>query len=262
MLLQYEQTKLKRIYIKNKTMEYFDDDYKFAVEHEKKQKQTDSLNILYVAMTRAKRNLIIFKKSSNSSFDIIPPTKTGTWTNSKQNKQTNTNTKHIAFEHINYGKQNISKKSKPSVSSIDSINFGVATHYCLEMMSAFDTTSLHSAVQLTKSNFSHVMDDDKFESIYFLCDSLVKNKQFQEQIKNKVLYKEQTIVYNQEIKIIDLVATNDDSTAIFDYKTGKKKPEDMTQIRLYKQAMTDITKKNISAFVLYLHTSGVDIVEV
>ncbi len=262
LLLQYEQMKLRRIYIKDKIMEHFDSDYKAALEYEKAQKQTDRLNLLYVALTRAKKNLILFKKPAGSSFDIVPPAKIGKLYKAISPQPKHTQTDKISFENINYGRQAVSKKSRPSISSMELINFGLATHYCLEMMSRFDTHSLQTAMKLVRASYSHTIDESALENIYKICHNLISHKPFIDKIKGYKLSKEQVIAYDQEIKIIDLVATSDDDIVIFDYKTGKANPKDSSQVSNYKQAMTDITGKTVSGFLLYLSIDGVDMTEV
>ncbi len=262
LLLQYEQMKLRRIYIKDKPMEYFDDDYKMALEYEKAQKQTDRLNVLYVALTRAKKNLIIFKKPAGSSFDIVPPAKIGRFHKAISPQPKQGHRDKLSFESINYGRQAVSKKSRPSVSSMELINFGLATHYCLEMMSCFDTYSLQTAMKLVRANYSHTIDEQALENIYKICHNLISHKPFIDKIKGYKLSKEQVIAYDQEIKVIDLVATSDDDIVIFDYKTGNQNPKDSSQVSNYKQAMTDITGKTVSGFLLYLSIDGVDMIEV
>ncbi len=263
LLLQYENTKLKRVYIKDPLLNYFDQDYKEATEQEKNLKTIDELNVLYVALTRAKHNLVVFQKLQNSSINIKQNTKIGELyvcdTSNKQEKIE----KNISYKNIDYGRQNMSKKpTDTAASSLYLLNFGIATHYCLEMMNKFDKSSLDKAIKLTMSIHNHGLSENDFDNMHRMCHLLILNQEFQDKIKGKILSKEQAILYNREVSVIDLLATEDNHITIFDYKTGKPQTKDKTQISNYKKAMKDITNKNISAYILYLSTSGVDILEV
>jgi exodeoxyribonuclease V beta subunit len=61
-LFDYENINLENIYYKVSGYENFDENYKKALEKEKNLNLDDEKNVLYVALTRAKNNLIVFKK--------------------------------------------------------------------------------------------------------------------------------------------------------------------------------------------------------
>ena len=71
LLFEYEDVVLKNIYYKIPNFEHYNEEYKNALLKEKALSRDDELNILYVAITRAKNNLIIFKKDETSVFDLL-----------------------------------------------------------------------------------------------------------------------------------------------------------------------------------------------
>ena len=62
---------LWNIFYKIKGYENYNKDYEKALAKEKALSLEDEINILYVALTRAKNNMIVFKKAKSSVFDIL-----------------------------------------------------------------------------------------------------------------------------------------------------------------------------------------------
>lgn len=62
LLFSYDEVNLDRIFFKKKERSNFDTYYKNAIIHEEELSLDDELNILYVAITRAKYNLLVLKK--------------------------------------------------------------------------------------------------------------------------------------------------------------------------------------------------------
>jgi len=76
LLFEYETIDLKNIYYKTPSLENFDEEYHHALQKEKALSLEDEINILYVALTRAKSNLLVIKKVKNSVFDCLAMTPT------------------------------------------------------------------------------------------------------------------------------------------------------------------------------------------
>ncbi|XPV54734.1 MAG: 3'-5' exonuclease [Halarcobacter ebronensis] len=63
LLFEYDDVNLKNIYYKIGGLDNYSIEYKEALKKEKSLEFEDELNILYVAMTRAKKNMIIFQEA-------------------------------------------------------------------------------------------------------------------------------------------------------------------------------------------------------
>ncbi|OPX26953.1 MAG: hypothetical protein B1H07_03165 [Campylobacteraceae bacterium 4484_166] len=262
-LLEYDDIDLKQIFYKTKNKEFFDENYRIALEKEKKLQYIDNLNTTYVALTRAKNNLLVFKKPNSSKLHIIKPKKIGKFTVVRKDKEVVIKEDKIEFKDINYGRQKQkSVQNDKKVGSIRSSFFGIATHYCLEMMEKFDKASLDISIKLTIANYTNMLLKEDFDKIYQVCQNLINDKRFQDMIKGYRLLKEQPIIYDKETKVIDLVATKDEKVLIFDYKTTRYQDEThKTQIDLYQKALKDIYQKDIYGYILYLDAKKTTIVK-
>ncbi|AYJ79407.1 recombinase RecB [Aliarcobacter cryaerophilus ATCC 43158] len=267
LLFDYENINLNNIYYKVSGYENFDLEYKKALEKEKNLNLDDEKNVLYVALTRAKNNLIVFKKEKSSVFDIldITPFKFGNLILSEV-VQTKSINKKVTYEPLNLGKQDI-KSSKDNngvnVDILKSKYFGLATHYTLEMMSNFDEKALNHGLNLSKTKYFNYLDEFDFVSIKKIIQNLIKNDKFQNLIKDAQIVQEQALVYNEEIKVIDLLLYKDDRFIIVDYKTTTEfLSSHKTQIEYYKKAVCEIfNTKSVEGYLVYLKEHSVEFLE-
>lgn len=265
LLFSYGTVHLDRIYYKSKMREELDREYKTAIEKEKKLALDDELNILYVALTRAKNNLIIFKKEKQSVFELFSTPlvykELGELFISHDTKKTSY-MDTVSYLPLNLGTQEIQKKDK--IDNIDNLKaryFGIATHYCLEMMGKFDKSSLDFSIDLTFSKYSSLLQKNDFDDIYNRIKLLIYNNHFQTIIGENQYFKEQEIIYNNELKIIDLLIENEDEYIILDYKTTHLKQDShLEQVQNYHNAIKKITSKSVQSYVVYLKKDRVEFV--
>lgn len=268
LLFEYENINLKNIYYKTPNLENFDENYKNAQEKEKRLSTEDEINILYVALTRAKHNLIIFKKDKSSVFDILnlKPEIIGQLHLQKGSVKEVATPKQVSYTPLQLGRQEqkISKSKQDNNYSLHSKYFGLATHYCLEMMKEFDEKSLEYALSLSKSKYNNYLSSQDFEDIFKRIVILIQNQDFQFIIKEASLVKEQALMYKNEIKIIDLLAYKENRCYIFDYKTTQDElDEHLFQVRHYKKAIKDILPhQEVFGYILYLKSESLFIKEV
>ena len=267
LLFDYENNNLNNIYYKVSGYENFDLEYKKALEKEKNLNLDDEKNVLYVALTRAKNNLIVFKKEKSSVFDIldITPFKFGNLILSEV-VQTKSINKKITYEPLNLGKQDIKSSKDNNGVNLDILKskyFGLATHYTLEMMSNFDEKALNHGLNLSKTKYFNYLDEFDFVSIKKIIQNLIKNDKFQNLIKDAQIVQEQALVYNEEIKVIDLLLYKDDRFIIVDYKTTTEfLSSHKTQIEYYKKAVCEIfNTKSVDGYLVYLKEHSVEFLE-
>ena len=103
LLFEYDSVELKNIFYKIKGYENYNKDYEKAISKEKALSLEDEINILYVALTRAKNNMIVFKKAKSSVFDILnmKPTQIGNIIESQ-----NISKDYENIDKINYYRKN------------------------------------------------------------------------------------------------------------------------------------------------------------
>ncbi|WP_419671745.1 RecB-like helicase [Aliarcobacter butzleri] len=259
LLFDYENLELKNIFYKIKGYENFNEDYKKAIDKEKKLSLEDEINILYVAMTRAKNNMIIFKKEKSSVFDILNMNvcKIGKMINSSNLVKDIEEKSIISYTPLNLGTQEkqITKEKELKENHLHSRYFGLATHYCLEMLNNFSFNDLKYTLNLARTRFSNYLSDKDFTDIENRLAHLINNDFFKFLITNSVLTSEQSLIYKEELKIIDLLIYKDDTYYILDYKTTKEEldEEHKNQVLYYKEAIKEIFKtSNVKSYLVYL----------
>jgi exodeoxyribonuclease V beta subunit len=266
LLFYYDNVELKRIFFKDTNRVNFDSFYSDAVKTEQIQKKDDILNILYVAMTRAKYNMCIFKKDKDSVFDVldypISSYKKGNFyidiTNIYEEKIDT-----VQYFPLSFGEQIIENKTiLEEDSNLKARYFGIATHFCLEMMKSFDKKSLDFVFSLTKSKYNAWLDNNEFTDLYNRILMMIEDNMFQSIINKAEIYKEQELTYNGELKIIDLLVEHEDKFIVIDYKTTHQKSDThFNQVNFYKKAISEITKKEVDGYLLYLQKDKIEIVK-
>ncbi|MFY4787481.1 RecB-like helicase [Aliarcobacter butzleri] len=259
LLFDYENLELKNIFYKIKGYENFNKEYEKAIDKEKKLSLEDEINILYVAMTRAKNNMIILKKEKSSVFDILNMNvcKIGKIINSSNLVKNIEEKSIISYTPLNLGTQEkqITKEKELKENHLHSRYFGLATHYCLEMLNNFSFNDLKYTLNLARTRFSNYLSDKDFTDIENRLAHLINNDFFKFLITNSVLTSEQSLIYKEELKIIDLLIYKDDTYYILDYKTTKEEldEEHKNQVLYYKEAIKEIFKtSNVKSYLVYL----------
>lgn len=260
LLFEYDSVNLKNIFYKIKGYENYNDNYSRAISKEKALSLQDEINILYVALTRAKNNMLVFKKKKSSVFDILSmsPQKLGQLELSSNISKNFDSFEKVEYSPIDLGiQEQLIKKEKDSNSEILYARyFGIATHFCLEMMNEFTYENLDYCLDITISRYSNYLKEEDFEKIRLRITNLIDNKQFQEFLENSKFVSEQSLIFQGEVKIIDLLLQKDDKYYIFDYKTTKSESlqEHKNQVRHYKKAISDIFKTDkVYSYLIYLN---------
>ena len=265
LLFEYDDINLKKIFYKRSKRENLDSFYEEALDKEKSLVIADELNILYVALTRAKNNMIVLKKDKNSVFELLGdfPLKTiGTLYLAPKKKKQSETIDSVFYTPLNLGYQEKSKNNADNnADNLKARYFGIATHYCLEMMKKFDLVSLDKSILIVKNKFGNLLDEIEFSDIYKRVEYLLSNEEFQHIVENCSFTKEQALMFNNEHKIIDLLVKNEKGYVVVDYKTtNEKSSSHLKQVHNYVQAIKDITgEKNVKGYLVYLHKNDVEL---
>ncbi|MDC0933808.1 RecB-like helicase, partial [Arcobacteraceae bacterium] len=268
LLFEYDDINLNKIFYKRSKRENLDRFYEEAVLKEKSLVIGDELNILYVALTRAKNNMIVLKKDKGSVFELLGdfPLKTiGTLHITPKKKKQSEIIKSVSYTPLNLGYQEKSKNSSDNnADNLKARYFGIATHYCLEMMKTFDVESLEKAILIVKNKFANSLDEIELDDVFQRVEHLINNVEFQSIVKDSNFTKEQALMFNDEHKIIDLLIQNEDGYIVVDYKTtNEKSSSHLKQVQNYVQAIKDITKENnVKGYLVYLHRNDVELLSI
>lgn len=268
LLFEYDSVNLNNIFYKIKGYENYNEEYANALIKEKKLSLEDEINILYVALTRAKNNMIIFKKIKSSVFDILNMgiSKQGTIIQSINASKNYERSEKVLYTALDLGTQEkqISKEKDTDKNRLHSKYFGIATHFCLEMMDEFNLSSLDDCINIVKTRFSNFLNENDFNDIKNRITLLIQNETFSSLLENSQFISEQSLVFNGEIKILDLLLYKENKYYIFDYKTTKDKSnEHIKQVSHYKKAISEIFKtQEVYSYIVYLKQKEVLIDEV
>ncbi|MEA2050337.1 MAG: RecB-like helicase [Campylobacterota bacterium] len=270
LLFEYNDIELNKIYYKKQKRENLDKYYEYALDKEKKLVVGDELNIIYVALTRAKYNMIVFKKEKNSVFDLLNDFDCKTighlYLNPK--KDTIKNKKEaLSYLPLNLGYQDKNKNNEQKESNLKAQYFGIATHYCLEIMKDFGLKSLNTSLLITKKKYGNILNSFEFDEIFNRIKNLISNDVFKELIEDANYTKEQSLIFDGEHKIIDLLLEKNGAYIVLDYKTTNEKSHTHnTQVQEYIKAIKDIipSQKNKQLFgiIAYLQKDKIELVEV
>ena len=266
-LFSYKNMQIDKVFYKIAGLESFDKEYEKALEKEKSLSLDDEKNVLYVALTRAKSNLIVFKKTKSSVFDILnlKSYKDGILEKSSE-KKVDKSVDKIEYSALFLGKQE--QKIKVDLNLGDDYlkakYLGLATHYTLEMMNDFTKDDLDYSLQLSKSRYLSYLSIEDFKIIEKRVELLIQNSQFLNLVNNSLKVHEQSLMYKNELKIVDLLLYKDGFYTIIDYKTTSDiLSSHKIQVNYYKKAISDIFKtENVKAYLVYLKESGIDLIEV
>jgi len=268
LLFDYEDINLNKIFYKRAKRENLDIYYEEALNKEKSLVIADELNILYVSLTRAKNNLIIFKKAKGSVFEYLGEFDLQTigslYISPKKAKKIDT-IEEVIYTPLNLGYQEKEKKVKDSLDTLKARYFGIAAHYCLEMMNKFNDKSLKNALFMTQNKYNNQITQDEFEDLNVRIENLIDDESFKNLIPQNSSYtKEQALIFNGEHKIIDLLVKLDDGYKVIDYKTTNEKSHThYTQVQKYVDAIKDITLSvNVEGYVVYLFKNNVEVIKV
>ena len=264
-IYEYDGIYLQNIYLRMKNRAGLDEGYAKAIDKEKGLSKEDELNALYVAFTRAKESLFIIHKHKDSKFDELELSEGTRGVLALQAKPSVIKEKKpdMEYKEIYYGTQSdLLAQAKEEREDHKAIQFGLALHYTLEMMSSFDESSITSALYTSKNSFGAVLSTQEFDSIEKRIARLVGDKMFLDLVQGKV-HKEKAISYQHELRYIDLLIQKDDTWTIIDYKSAMTHTQShLKQVAFYKQAIRDITAQKVNAYICYLLEDEISLVKV
>jgi exodeoxyribonuclease V beta subunit len=265
LLFSYEEINLNKIFYKDKIRQEFDKEYQDALTKEKKLIRDDELNVLYVALTRAEHNMIVFKKEKQSVYDILDYSieryKNGEIFINKGNNHKDDTKEKVFYQPLSLGYQDVKEKEKSQNSDdLKARYFGIATHYALEMMKLFDEDSLLFGINCAKNKYFNILNGEDFIDMENRIKHLIQNSDFINLIKDGNYTKEQPLIYEDELKVIDLLIEKEDKYIVIDYKTTQEKQDGhKIQVRNYIKYIKEITNCSVSGYLVYLQKDEISI---
>ena len=266
-IYEYDNIRLKNVYLRIKGRDGLDENYADALSKEKQLVLEDSLNALYVAFTRARENLFIIRKPKDSVFDILE-LENGTFgelicqTEKDLSKQDNFKT--LQYKSFYYGSQtDLLALEETQDENLTSINFGLAMHYMLEMLADFSHNSISNAKDMMINKYGYSLEYQEIQEIEKRVTALLANNNFLTLIDGKY-YKEKAIKYKDNLRYIDLLIKHSSGIwNVIDYKSSSNHSKHhLTQVRYYVKAIEEITKEKVQGYICYLLENEIKLVKV
>ena len=264
LIYDYDEITLQNLYVRTKKRECVDPAYAKAKQHAQELSREDLLNLMYVACTRAEHGLIICQKPKDSAFAPLglQEMQRGQLQRS-QKERTKTPQPPLDYRPVALGLQEKPPKNDAEeAEDIHAINYGNALHYMLEILDGFSPDDLENAWWAMKNRYEHLLREGDSMSIRARVEKLLDDETFMH-LTEGICYKEQPLVYNNELKQVDLLVEKKDRYVVIDYKSSPViRSEHKTQVRHYKRAIAQITQSTVSAYLCYIHEEGIELVEV
>lgn len=265
-IYEYDGIELSGVYLRTKNRDVLDRVYENALAKEELLVREDNLNALYVASTRARDHLIIVKKSEKSFFDIVDlePSSFGSLQVQEVEQKPVQEFESLEFTDFYYGTQSdILALESEKEGDLKAINFGIAMHYMLEMMAAFDRESIESAKSMLLNKFGFTLEEQEVKDICNRVKMFVDSTELQK-LTEGVCYREKALRYKNNLRYVDLLTENaDGSFHVIDYKSSQAfSAYHVKQVRYYVKAIKEITQKEVRGFICYLLADKVKVVAV
>ncbi|MEA1879500.1 MAG: RecB-like helicase [Campylobacterota bacterium] len=256
---------IDKILYRTKGRENFDSTYAHIMASRKISEAKDSMNVLYVALTRAVEGMIVIRKPKDSIFDALgmEEVSIGTLKQRRGRLPSQQSDERCKITLINYGTQETPEQEEEEEKDYEAILFGTALHYALEMLGSFDKVGLNMAMTSLQNKYGQQLSTDNTDEIRKRITMLIENEKFQALLLHARVRKEQSLSYNGELKQIDLLLKYEDYNLVIDYKSSKKYAlKHQSQVGYYKKAIANITGKRTEGMVVYLLNEGIEVKEI
>lgn len=278
-IYEYDGIELKNIYLRTKGREELDSEYANALLKEKELTREDTLNALYVAFTRARKNLFVIQKSKGSVFEILELEckKSGILEceNYKTDSMSKQEFKPLEYKALNYGTQtDILTVEEDEQEDLKAVNFGLAMHYMLEMLGEFKVQNISHAKNMMLNKYGYILEDNEIEDITSRVEMLLDSGEFMTLTKGRC-YREKAVRYKNNLRYIDLLVKKDNSGSanlfeeaegswnVIDYKSSLTYTDKhLEQVRYYVKAIEEITSEKVEGYICYLLEEGIKIVKI
>ncbi|MDR1614745.1 MAG: RecB-like helicase [Campylobacteraceae bacterium] len=261
LMFDYDGIELKRLFITMNGRDLVDEAYRAAKERSRILDEEDELNRFYVAFTRAKNGLFIVRKNEKSLFERLNLCDMQKGKIEPQNEEQKSKSASVSYKGRSFGKQNVKVEKEHIDESFENIYFGLALHFSLEMMSAFNENELENSLISAKNHYGKLLEDKAFISIKRRISNLINSEDFKKALNNGVLYKEQPYMFEGKQRQIDVLIEKESEIVIIDYKTSSAaKESNIKQVLEYKRAVEFIKQKRVKPYLYYLHEKEVEII--
>ncbi|NPA84084.1 MAG: RecB-like helicase [Epsilonproteobacteria bacterium] len=245
-IFEYDGLELKDIWIKIPQLEEANPHFASILERERQLVKEDLRNLEYVAYTRARDSLFIFKNPSNSSLLALEAAglQSQTWGTLEVTPAPSTpatNPSPFQGDLRYFGRQEYKEIPEYNPNDYEAIYLGLAVHALFEMEGS----------EYARNRYGLYCDFERAKALYNAGNGA---KEYQRLLKEGRIRREVPFVYRGQYGIIDLLIEGEEELVIIDYKsvTPKDQRPYIDQVAFYKDAMGAIHKKGVRGYIFYL----------
>lgn len=264
---QYDEDLKGRIFMRNSQREQLDPSYARLVEIERKEKEEEIKNLLYVALTRVCDSLVIMpivKNRGKSEFEHIGllqegqnqfPKPRGSIQITQRFEETLVPERQVLQK--NFGNQEgFIQKEKEVLKDYRSAKYGEIFHKALELKIGYEIPS-QNLFYFLKQHYGKWLNDNQLQEISS------KTSQIKSVLESNFgvceIQSEVSFIQNFKLYRIDclLLCQNSnqelDKVIVLDYKTGEPRTGDFEQVQSYLAFVkTQYPQLEVQAYLLYL----------
>ncbi|MGP1581057.1 MAG: RecB-like helicase, partial [Wolinella sp.] len=259
----YAGIKLNKIFYRLKGRENFDSAYADALKREENLKYQDTLNMLYVAFTRAKSGLFVLLKEQNSAMDMlgIAVQERGNLSMESLRKSEflrESSVSDLSEQEVlslwiaNLGRQSdfLKKERTIPVGKSADLMAGEAFHMAFEHYIGFGAKEVQIEALLA-NRYGYFLGAHKIEEIAKHAREIVKSELLGAILNKGKVKCEIPFLEKGKMHRIDLLIECEDEMIIIDYKSTLNAQErDKEQVESYKKFISTRTQKPTKGYLL------------
>ncbi|MBS1646673.1 MAG: UvrD-helicase domain-containing protein [Bacteroidetes bacterium] len=252
-------------------------DFAPHITEEKERITLDSLNLLYVACTRAESVLHIISAEKRSEYifswlksyiDSVSDLKTDTsdfheWGSypaleKKEHADPGCFLSGIEYRDIRSAQEGVAIKRGRYYGEQDKRKYGIAVHAVLAYIH-FEKDINHA---IQKALLSGLIKQEESKEIESIVRELINSPSLRAYFTEGIEVKNETELLAADGSIIrpDRIVSTPEQHTIIDFKTGEKAAGHVAQLQEYKNTLRSLSTKKVNAFLVYLPDEVVEVV--
>jgi ATP-dependent exoDNAse (exonuclease V) beta subunit len=272
--------------------------YKDAFEEESRMVRFDEINKLYVAVTRAQHALYLFaEKTEGNMLDayitgVFPESfrrgeladfgnaalslpKTGReksagaqrilhfskYILSRVKNPTELSSHPALAKFVHDRKEQEAAEDTVETETYAARDYGILLHSALFNLADFTEASVSAATAKAWQNFGGYMDAHDKTRLEQDILLLLADPQFQELIKERAIYREKALFYDNKLLVTDLFARGSLDINLIDFKTspseGEREADYINQVIIYKKALNSYYNLPVNGFIVYINEGAI-----
>ncbi|MDL2314918.1 UvrD-helicase domain-containing protein [Bacteroidales bacterium OttesenSCG-928-C19] len=251
---------------------------------EKEKAMLDMVNVLYVALTRAKDRMYIYCSKPSEKEDAVnypamfrsflvakdiysdEENKYTFGTEDKVDSKAQQTGNEKALDKListNWAERSISNRRNISVKEIVATELfaekGVLLHEALANIYTLDDCENAVEKLLNKNQIQPQSKDEYLQTL----NTIITHPDIRPFFDAKGTVKtESEIIQNENNYRIDRLILRENETIVIDFKTGMKRPEHYTQVNTYCDILNGMNLPNIKGYLVYINTDSPEVVAV